>query len=39
VKPLLKPGANFIDLPEFGQDPFNVALDRMVALVNRHLPP
>ena len=39
VKPLLKPGANFVDLPEFGQDPFNVALDRMVALVNRHLPP
>jgi pimeloyl-ACP methyl ester carboxylesterase len=39
VKPLLKPGANFVDLPEFGHDPFNVALDRMVALVNRHLPP
>jgi pimeloyl-ACP methyl ester carboxylesterase len=39
VKPLLKPGATFVDLPEFGQDPFNVALDRMVALVNRHLPP
>jgi pimeloyl-ACP methyl ester carboxylesterase len=39
VKPLLKPGANFVDLPEFGQDPFNVALDRIVALVNRHLPP
>jgi pimeloyl-ACP methyl ester carboxylesterase len=39
VKPLLKTGANFVDLPEFGQDPFNVALDRMVALVNRHLPP
>ena len=39
VKPLLKPGANFVDLPEFGQDPFNVALDRMVTLVNRHLPP
>jgi pimeloyl-ACP methyl ester carboxylesterase len=38
VKPLLKPGANFVDLPEFGQDPFNVALDRMVTLVNRHLP-
>jgi hypothetical protein len=26
-------------LPELGQDPFQVALDRMVALVNRHLPP
>ena len=39
VKPLLKPGATFVDLPELGQDPFNVALDRMVTLVNRHLPP
>jgi pimeloyl-ACP methyl ester carboxylesterase len=38
VRPLLKPGANFVDLPEFGHDPFNAALDRMVALVNRHLP-
>jgi pimeloyl-ACP methyl ester carboxylesterase len=39
VKPLLKPGATFVDLPELSQDPFNVALDRMVTLVNRHLPP
>jgi len=39
VKPLLKPGATFVDLPETSQDPFNVALDRMVTLVNRHLPP
>jgi pimeloyl-ACP methyl ester carboxylesterase len=39
VKPLLKAGATYVDLPELGQDPFHVALDRMVALVNRHLPP
>jgi pimeloyl-ACP methyl ester carboxylesterase len=38
VKPLLKPGSPFVDLPELGQDPFHVALDRMVTLVNRHLP-
>jgi pimeloyl-ACP methyl ester carboxylesterase len=38
VKPLLKPGSPFVDLPELGQDPFHVALDRMVALINRHLP-
>ena len=39
VKPLLKSSANYVDLPELGHDPFHVALDRMVALVNRHLPP
>jgi pimeloyl-ACP methyl ester carboxylesterase len=39
VKPLLKPTAAFVDLPELGQDPFHVGLDRMVTLVNRHLPP
>ena len=39
VKPLLKPGATFVDLPELGQDPFHIGLDRMVTLVNRHLPP
>jgi pimeloyl-ACP methyl ester carboxylesterase len=38
VKPLLKAGANYIDLPELSQDPFQVAIDRMVTLVNRHLP-
>jgi pimeloyl-ACP methyl ester carboxylesterase len=39
VKPLLKAGATYLDLPELGQDPFHAALDRMVTLVNRHLPP
>src|SRR5580692_7426349 len=39
VKPLLKPGANYVDLPELGQDPFHAAADRMATLVNRHLPP
>jgi len=39
VKPLLKPGATFVDLPEMGQDLFHDDLDRMVTLVNRHLPP
>ncbi len=38
VKPLLKDGATYVDLPELGQDPFHAAVDRMVALVNRHLP-
>ncbi len=39
VKPLLKGTASYIDLPEMTQDPFHTALDRMVTLVNRHLPP
>jgi pimeloyl-ACP methyl ester carboxylesterase len=39
VKPLLKAGATYLDLPELAQDPFHAALDRMVSLVNRHLPP
>ncbi|MGC1523712.1 MAG: alpha/beta hydrolase [Steroidobacteraceae bacterium] len=39
MKALLKPGASYVDLPELGQDPFHVAIDRMVTLVNRHLPP
>jgi pimeloyl-ACP methyl ester carboxylesterase len=39
VKPLLKAGGAYVDLPELSQDPFQVAVDRMVTLVNRHLPP
>ena len=39
MKPLLRPGSSYVDLPELGQDPFHVAVDRMVTLVNRHLPP
>jgi pimeloyl-ACP methyl ester carboxylesterase len=38
VKPLLKADATYVDLPELSQDPFLVSLDRMVTLVNRHLP-
>jgi pimeloyl-ACP methyl ester carboxylesterase len=39
VKPLLKSTANYIDLPDLGLDLFHRALDRMVILLNRHLPP
>jgi pimeloyl-ACP methyl ester carboxylesterase len=38
VKSLLKADATYVDLPELGQDPFQVSIDRMVTLVNRHLP-
>jgi pimeloyl-ACP methyl ester carboxylesterase len=38
VKPLLKSDATYVDLPELSQDVFHVAIDRMVTLVNRHLP-
>jgi pimeloyl-ACP methyl ester carboxylesterase len=38
VKPLLKDGASYVDLPELTSDPFHTAVDRMVTLVNRHLP-
>lgn len=38
VKPLLKSDAVYVDLPDLSQDVFNVAIDRMAALVNRHLP-
>jgi pimeloyl-ACP methyl ester carboxylesterase len=38
VKPLLKSSALFVDLPDLSMDLFQRATDRMVALVNRHLP-
>ena len=38
VKPMLKPDAVYIDLPTVGQDPFHVAVDRMVDLLQRYLP-
>jgi len=38
VKPLLKSDAAYVDLPDLSQDVFHVALERMTALVNRHLP-
>jgi pimeloyl-ACP methyl ester carboxylesterase len=39
VKPLLKATANYVDLPDLGVDLFHRALDRMVTLLNRYLPP
>src|SRR5271154_1239003 len=39
VKPLLKSTANYVELADLGLDPFHSALDRMVILLNRHLPP
>lgn len=38
VKPLLKSSAAFVDLPDLGLDLFHTATDRMVGLINRHLP-
>lgn len=38
VKPMLKPSGVYVDLPELSQDPFHTHLDRMIELVNRHLP-
>ena len=38
VKPLLKTTATYVDLPELGLDIFHSATDRLVTLVNRHLP-
>jgi pimeloyl-ACP methyl ester carboxylesterase len=38
LRPLLKSDAVYVDLPDLSQDVFHVALERMIALVNRHLP-
>jgi pimeloyl-ACP methyl ester carboxylesterase len=38
VKPMLKSNATYLELQELGQDPFHVAMERMVELVNRHMP-
>jgi len=38
VKPLLKSSATYVDLPDMGLDVFHASTDRMIALVNRHLP-
>jgi pimeloyl-ACP methyl ester carboxylesterase len=38
VKPMLRPDAQYIDLPELGMDVFSAHLDRMVTLLNKHLP-
>jgi pimeloyl-ACP methyl ester carboxylesterase len=38
VKPLLKSDAQYVDLPDLKLDIFNTSIDRMVTLINRHLP-
>jgi pimeloyl-ACP methyl ester carboxylesterase len=38
VKPLLKSSATFVELSDLGLDLFHSATDRMVGLINRHLP-
>ncbi|HTV98606.1 MAG TPA: alpha/beta hydrolase [Steroidobacteraceae bacterium] len=38
VRGLLKPDATYVDLPDLTLDPFHVASDRMIDLINRHLP-
>src|SRR5208283_5053625 len=38
VKPLLKTGDAYVDLPDLGADLFHSATDRMAELLNRHLP-
>jgi pimeloyl-ACP methyl ester carboxylesterase len=38
VKPLLKSDAQYVDLPDLKLDIFTTSVDRMVTLINRHLP-
>ena len=38
VQPLLRASAIYVDLPDLGLDMFRGATDRLVELVNRHLP-
>ena len=37
VRPLLKAGDSYVDLPSVTQDPFHAAVGRMADLVGRHL--
>ena len=39
VKPLLRADASYVDLPDVRMDAFSAGIDRMVALLARHLPP
>jgi pimeloyl-ACP methyl ester carboxylesterase len=39
VKPMLREDATYVDLPDLGTDVFNAAVEGMVPLLNRHLPP
>jgi pimeloyl-ACP methyl ester carboxylesterase len=38
IRPLLRPDATYVDLPDVGMDAFSAGIDRMVTLLNRHLP-
>jgi pimeloyl-ACP methyl ester carboxylesterase len=38
IKPMLRADATYVDLPDIGMDAFSAALDRMVTLLNRHMP-
>jgi len=38
VKPMLKSSGVYVGLSELGQDPFHDRLERMVELINQHLP-
>jgi pimeloyl-ACP methyl ester carboxylesterase len=38
ARPLLKPDGQYVDLPDLGFDPVDLAVERMAALVDQHLP-
>lgn len=38
VKPMLRSDATYVDLPDVGMDAFSAGLERMVSMLNRHLP-
>jgi pimeloyl-ACP methyl ester carboxylesterase len=38
VKPMLGPDSTYVDVPDVGTDAFSAGLERMVTLLNRHVP-
>ena len=38
VKPLLRSDATYVDMPDVGMDAFSAGIERMVTMLNRHLP-
>jgi pimeloyl-ACP methyl ester carboxylesterase len=38
IKPLLRSDATYVDMPDVGMDAFTSGIERMVAMLNRHLP-
>jgi pimeloyl-ACP methyl ester carboxylesterase len=38
VKPLLRSDATYVDMPDVGMDPFSAGVERMVVMLDRHLP-